>query len=99
MWIQSIFNAVSQVPSSTVNTVANLDPNGEWNEEQWEAYNEAASAIVEPFVFPGGESDEEELFYEKTEQNGFGMVKANLDGIENQDSWNKVIDLVEVIGY
>jgi len=27
------------------------------------------------------------------------MVKANLDGIENQDSWNKVIDLVEVIGY
>jgi len=33
MWIQSIFNAVSQVPSSTVNTVANLDPNGEWNEE------------------------------------------------------------------
>lgn len=99
MWIQSVFNAVSQVSSSTVNTAAGLDSNDEWNEEQWKAYNKAAGAIVEPFAFPGGESEDEEFFYERTEQHGFGMVKANIDGIEDYDAWCKVIDLVDVMGY
>lgn len=103
MWIQSVFNAISEVENSRPGVaarVAALDPNcANWNESNWEDYNHAAAAIVEPFVFPGGESEEEELYYEMTDRDGFGQVKANIDSVENAEAWRKVCDLVEAVGY
>ena len=102
MWIQSVFNAISEVESAhpgLATKVANLDPESEWTPEQWEDYSKVAAAIVEPFVFPGGESEDEEWFYERSERDGSGFVKANIDGIENYESWKKICDLVDVQGY
>jgi hypothetical protein len=102
MWIQSVFNAISEVESrnpGAVQRVAALNPDDEWTGEQWEEYNLVAGAIVEPFAFPGGESEDEEWYYETSERDGSGFVKANIDGIENYESWKKICDLVDIQGY
>jgi hypothetical protein len=103
MWINSISNAISEVEMnhpSLVSKVANLNPTSDdWSDQDWKDYNEVAAAIVEPFVFPDGESEDEEFYYQKTEEEGYQMVKGNLPGIKNHDLWIKIIDLVEKIGY
>lgn len=102
MWIQSVFNAISEVEHSRpglANRVATLDPDSEWTESEWQDYNFVAGAIVEPFTFPGGESSDEEWYYETMEREGFGQVKANIDSVENAEAWRKICDLVEVMGY
>jgi hypothetical protein len=98
MWLQSVYNAISEVElrnPGVANRVAGFDPNSEWSEEQWSEYNLVAAAIVEPFVFPEGESEDEEFYYERCERDGFGMVKGNLD----QEEWKKICDLIEIVGY
>lgn len=102
MWIQSVHNAISEVEMKfpgLVETVSEFDADSELTPKQWEQYNQVAGAIVEPFVFPGCESDDEEFYYERTERDGYGMVKGNLAGIPNRDEWLKVIDLIEELGY
>ena len=102
MWLQSVFNAISEVEHQNpglATEVAGYDPHGEWQPEQYEKYSKVAAAIVEPFIFPGGESEDEEWFYEHSEENGSGFVKANIDGIENYESWKKICDLVDIQGY
>ena len=102
MWIQSVVNAISEVEYSRPGAaarVAALDPDSEWTENEWKDYNIVAGAIVEPFNFPGGESSDEELYYEMTENDGFSQVKANIDHVENAEVWQKICDLVEIVGY
>jgi hypothetical protein len=102
MWIQSVFNAISEVESrnpGAVHRVAALNPEDEWTGEQWKEYNLVAGAIVEPFAFPGGESEDEEWFYQHCEEHGSGQVKANIDSVPNSESWRKVCDLVDIMGY
>ena len=102
MWLQSVFNAISEVEAAkpgAAQRVAQLDPDAEWTREQWEEYNLVASAIVEPFVFPGGASEDEEWFYQHCEAHGSGQVKANIDSVPNSESWRKVCDLVDIMGY
>jgi hypothetical protein len=103
MWIQSVFNAISEVESTkpgAVNRVAQFNPScNDWTQSDWEDYNLVAAAIVEPFTFPGGESEDDEFYYERTDRDGYGMVKANISGIENYESWVKVCDLIEAVGY
>ena len=102
MWIQSVFNAISEVEMAhpgLATKVANLDPEGEWTQEQWGDYSKVAAAIVEPFIFEGCESEDEEWYYETSERDGSGFVKANIDGIENYESWKKICDLVDIQGY
>jgi hypothetical protein len=102
MWIQSVFNAISEVESEypgLATKVANLDPNQEWTQEDWEDYNKVAAAIVEPFAFPGGESEDEEWYYETSERNGSGFVKANIGDVENSESWRKICDIIDIQGY
>ncbi len=102
MWIQSVFNAISEVESNhpgLVNKVASFNPEDEWTPEQWEQYSNVAAAIVEPFTFPGGESEDEDWFYQRSERDGSGFVKGNIDNVENCESWKKVCDLVDIMGY
>jgi hypothetical protein len=102
MWIQSVFNAISEVEYSRpglANRVAAFDPDSEWTESEWRDYGFVAGAIVEPFTFPGGESSDEEWYYEMTETNGFGQVKANITDVENSEAWQRICDLVEIMGY
>jgi hypothetical protein len=102
MWIQSVFNAISEVESrrpGAVQRVAALNSDDEWTDDQWNDYNFVAGAIVEPFSFPGGESEDEDWFYQHCEEHGSGQVKANIDGVENCESWKKVCDLVDIMGY
>ena len=101
MWIQAVYNAISHVEHETpglVDKVANLDPTDDWTDEQWKDYGDVAAAIVEPFVFPDVDNTDEEMYYNMCEMNGFGSVRANIMGNVNE-SWIKVIDLVEQIGY
>jgi hypothetical protein len=102
MWINSVVNAISEVERTypgLVNKVANFDPEGEWTPEQWRDYSNVAAAIVEPFVFPDGESEDEEWFYEKSEKEGSAFVKGQISDVENSESWQKVCDLVDIQGY
>lgn len=102
MWLQSVFNAISEVEYNRpglVQKVSNFNPDEQWDQEQWESYNYVAGAIVEPFTFPGGESEDEDFYYSRTEDEGYGMVKGNITGIPNHDAWIRVIELVEVMGY
>lgn len=102
MWIQSVVNAISEVNMKhpgLASKVAGFNPDGDWSGDQWNDYNKVAGAIVEPFIFPGGESEDEEFYYERTERDGFGMVKGNIDGIENYQDWKKICDLVDEMGY
>ena len=103
MWVQSVNEAISQVEnqkSGIARIVATLpDDVDVWSQEDWEYYNLATSAIVEPFSFPGAESDEADIYTEATEANGFGMVKANLADFPSKNDWIKVIDLLERVGY
>ena len=103
MWVQSVNEAISQAEnrkSGIARIVASLpDDVDDWSQEDWEYYNLAAGAIVEPFIFPGAESEDSEYYYETTEANGFGMVKANLADFPSKNDWIKVIDLLERIGY
>jgi hypothetical protein len=99
MWIQSVINAMSQVDQNKLKRVISLNPDGDWSEEEWKEYNYVAGAVVEPFTFPGCESDEEDLFYEKSDEFGPDFVKSITDCLDNKDDWNKLIDLVDVIGY
>ena len=102
MWIQSVFNAISEVEHmhpGLATEVAGFDPEGEWTQEQYEKYSKVAAAIVEPFIFEGGESEDEEWYYETSERDGSGFVKANIDGIDNAESWKKICDLVDIQGY
>lgn len=46
-----------------------------------------------------GESEDEDFYYSRTENEGYGMVKGNIAGIPNHDAWIRVIELVEVMGY
>lgn len=102
MWLQSVFNAISEVEHNRpglVQKVSNFNPDEEWDQEQWESYSYVAAAIVEPFVFPDGKSEDEDFYYSKTEDEGYGMVKGNITSIPNHDAWIRVIELVEVMGY
>jgi hypothetical protein len=102
MWLQSVFNAISEVEMKkpgAVNRVAQFNPDEEWTPEQWEDYNLVAAAIVEPFAFPGGESEDEEFYYQKSEEEGFSFVKGQLTDVPNSESWKKVCDLIDVMGY
>lgn len=102
MWIQSVFNAISEVESENpglATKVAGYNPEEEWSQEQWENYNKVAAAIVEPFIFPGGESEDEEWYYERSERDGSGFVKANIGDVENSESWRKICDIIDVQGY
>lgn len=102
MWLQSVFNAISEVEHENlalVKKVAELDPEQEWSEEDWRDYSSVAAAIVEPFRFPGGESEDEDFYYERTERDGFGMVKGNIDNLPNAEMWRKICDLIEIQGY
>lgn len=102
MWVQAVYDAISQVEYETpglVNKVAGFDPTGDdWNDDQWNDYGKVASAIVEPFVFSDVDGTDEEMYYNMCEANGFGSVKANIMGNVDPD-WIKVIDLVENLGY
>jgi hypothetical protein len=103
MWIQSVFNAISEVESmypGLATKVANFDPNGVgWAEEEYENYGKVAADIVEPFIFEGCESEDEEWYYETSERNGSGFVKANIGDIENSESWRKICDIIDIQGY
>ena len=102
MWIQSVFNAISEVESrfpGLAKKVAQFDPNEEWTPEQWEEYSKVAGAIVEPFVFPGGESDDEDWYYQRSEEEGSGFVKGQLSDVENAEAWKKICDLLDIQGY
>lgn len=103
MWVQSVFNAISEVNHNfpgLVNKVSELDPTGnDWTEQDWKDYNNVAAAIVEPFVFPDGESEDEEFYYSKTDEEGYGMVKGQIDSVDNSEAWKKMCDLIEKIGY
>jgi hypothetical protein len=102
-WINSIFNAISEVEMNSpeaVNKVASLSHDcGEWNESDWSDYNKAAGALVEPFSFPDGESDEDEFFYEKSEREGSDFIKGVIGDLDNSEEWGKIIDLLNEIGY
>jgi len=102
MWINAISNAISEVEMNhpgLVNKVAGFDPAADWSDQDWKDYNEVAGAIVEPFNFPGSPNEDEDFYYEKTEMEGYGMVRGNLPDVENRAEWLKVIDLVEEMGY
>ena len=103
MWVQSVNEAISQAEnrkSGIARIVATLpDDVDDWSKEDWDHYYLAAGAIVEPFSFPGAESEDSEYYYETAEANGFGMVKANLADFPTKNDWIKVIDLLERIGY
>ena len=102
-WINSIFNAISEVEMNSpgaVNKVAALSTNcEEWSDSDWSDYNNVAGALVEPFAFPGGESDEEEWFYEKSEREGSDFIKGVIGDLDNHEQWGKIIDLLNEIGY
>jgi hypothetical protein len=102
MWIQSVFNAISIIDSThpgLVEKVSNFSHEDEWSNDQWGEYNQVAGAIVEPFSFPDCDSEDEEFYYERTERDGYGIVKGNLGNLPNSDSWKKMCDLIEKIGY
>ena len=102
MWVQSVFNAISEVEMRSpgaVNRVAQFNPDEEWTQEMWEDYNLVAGAIVEPFAFPGGESEDEDWYYQKSEDEGSGFVKGQISDVENSESWKKVCDLINIMGY
>ena len=102
MWLDSVFNAISEVEMRSpgvVNHVANFNPDEEWTQAMWEQYNFVAGAIVEPFAFPGGESEDEDRFYQKSEEGGFSFVKGQLSDVENSESWKKLCDLIDMMGY
>ena len=102
-WINSIFNAISEVEMNSpgvVNKVAALSSDcNEWSESDWANYNNAAGALVEPFSFPGGESNEEEFFYEKSEREGSDFIKGVIGDLDNSEQWGKIIDLLNEVGY
>lgn len=101
MWIQAVYDAISQVEHQNpglVDKVAAFDPSEDWNDQQWTDYSNVAAAIVEPFVFEDVDRTDEEMYYDMCEMNGFGSVKANIMGNVNE-SWIKVINLVEQMGY
>ena len=102
MWLQSVFNAISEVETNRpglVNKIAKLDPNEEWDQKTWEDYSYVAAAIVEPFVFPGGESEDEDFYYSKCDSEGYGMVQGNIGDIPNSEDWRIVCSLIEIQGY
>ena len=102
MWLQSVFNAISEVEMMSpgvANRVAQFNPDEEWTQEMWEDYNRVACAIVEPFGFPGGESEDEEWYYETSERDGSGFVKGQLSEVDNSEAWKKICDLIDKMGY
>ncbi len=102
MWVQSVIFAISEVEMThpgAVNRVAQFNPDEEWTQEMWEDYNFVAGAIVEPFAFPGGESEDEDWYYQKSEEEGSGFVKGQISDVENSESWKKVCDLIDIMGY
>jgi hypothetical protein len=102
-WINSVHNAISEVeinhPGLAARVAALPTDSDSWSDGDWNDYNEAAGAIVEPFNFPGGSSDEEEFYYEKGESEGFGFVNGVIDQVEDPGTWGAIIDLVNEIGY
>lgn len=101
MWIQAVYNAISHVEyemPGLVDKVANLNPEDDWSDDDWNNYGGVAAAIVEPFVFSDVDGTDEEMYYNMCEMNGFGSVRANIMG-NVSESWIKVIDLVEQMGY
>jgi hypothetical protein len=101
MWIQAVYYAISHVEyemPGLVDKVANLNPEDDWSDDDWNNYGSVAAAIVEPFVFSVVDKTDEEMYYNMCEMNGFGSVRANIMG-NVSESWIKVIDLVEQIGY
>ena len=103
MWLKSVSNAISEVESQhpgLAARVAALDPALEWTPEEWKDYSVVAAAIVEPFIFPGGESEDADWYYEHCDEHGLGQVKANLDSCcGDPESWRKICDLIDVQGY
>jgi len=103
MWNQKLFEAISDYNYKNpgkLQQVASLNPEQEWSDEQWKLYNDAACVIVEPNAFLGEYPDEDmELYYDKCDMEGFGFVKGQIDSVENSETWKKVIDLVESMGY
>ncbi len=104
MWNQILFEAISDYNyknPGALNKVVNLNVNEEWSEEEWKLYNEAAQVLVEPNAYIGRyDADEEmEYYYNQCDRNGFGFVKGQIDQVENSESWRKVCDLVETMGY
>ena len=103
MWLNSVSNAISEVEyqhPGLAKKIAELDPSVEWTPEQYRDYSVVAAAIVEPFAFPGGESEDEDWYYSHCEDKGFGQVKANLDSAcGDPESWRKICDLIDAQGY
>jgi hypothetical protein len=102
MWIDALAKAMSQTEDNPdiIRDVANLTSDCQnWSKEDWEIYNLVAGAIVEPFSFPGVESDNEELYYEKIACGDLGEIKANLPETGMKEEWLKIISLLEEVGY
>lgn len=104
MWNQILFEAIGDYNYKNLGKlqeVASLNPEQEWSDEQWKLYNDAACVIVEPNAYIARyDADEEmEYYYNQCETTGFGFVKGQIDSVENSETWKKVIDLVESIGY
>ena len=104
MWNQILFEAISNYNYKNpgkLNEVVKLNPEQDWSEEEWELYNEAACALVEPNAYIGRYNADEEMeyYYNQCDQNGFGFVKGQIDPVENSERWKKVCDLVEQMGY
>lgn len=101
MWQNSVSNTISEIEHShpgLAKRVAKLDSNQEWTKQEWRDYSVVASAIVEPFTFPGGKSPDEDWYYNHCEKCGFDQVKANLY-CEDEETWRRICDLIGVQGY